>query len=209
MTFRTGLCPFDCFWPFSMDVQLALITSTKVTIGIVCLLCFPWRVFFDVDARYFHLFLRNIFSGEPIHHSGHPTLKTISVLGALDKSWLRFALGCAGLVTVVFVATLLMRFDWLHYGLHGCILEAAHGCFYRSQRVEGHLRLFCTFADTNVVEREMVITLRYFSCSCVCIQTQKFCYLVSHYQIRNVFINDLLAQCDLCIRVIWNCTNDI
>ncbi len=65
MTFRSGLCPFVCFWPFiSMDVQLALITSTKVTIGIVCLLCFPSRVFSTSVLGISFLFLRNIFSGD-------------------------------------------------------------------------------------------------------------------------------------------------
>jgi len=169
---------------------------------------FSLKSFFRRRCSVFSFVFTQHFLRRPIHHSGHPTLKTISVLGALDKSWLRFALGCAGIVSVVFVATLLIRFDWLHYGLHGCILEAAHGWFYRSQRLEGHLCLFCTFADTNVVERETTITLRYFSCSCVCIQTQKLCYLVSHYKIRTVFIN-LLTRCDLCIRVMLNCKKGI
>lgn len=74
---------------------------------------FSLKSFFDVDARYFISVLTQHFLRRPIHHSGHPTLKTISVIGALDKSWLRLALGCAGKVAVVFVATLLIRFDWL------------------------------------------------------------------------------------------------
>jgi hypothetical protein len=92
-----------------MGVQLALITSTKVTIGIVCLLCFPRKVSFDVDARYFLSVLTQHLLRRPIHHSGHPTLKTLRVLGALDKSWLRFALGCPGIVMVVLVAAMLFR----------------------------------------------------------------------------------------------------
>ncbi len=74
-----------------MDVRLALITSTRVTIGIVCLLSFPQKVSFEVDVRYFISVLTQHFLRQPTHHSGHPTLKVHPILGALDTSWLGFA----------------------------------------------------------------------------------------------------------------------
>jgi hypothetical protein len=84
------------------------ITSTKVTIGIVCHLCFSKKkLFFDVNARYFLSVFTQHLLQQPIHNSGHPTLKTLHVLSALDKSWLPFALGCPGIVMVALVAALL------------------------------------------------------------------------------------------------------
>ena len=66
-----------------MDVQLALITSTKVTIGIVCPLCFH-KKFPSTSTFGISFVLAQHFLQQPTHHSGHPTLEALLVLGALD-----------------------------------------------------------------------------------------------------------------------------
>ena len=90
-----------------MDVQLALITSTKVNHRHCLSPLFSTKVSFDVDVRYFLSVLTQHFLRQPTHHSGHPTLKTLLILGALDTSWLGFAFGCPGIVMVALVAALL------------------------------------------------------------------------------------------------------